>query len=167
MNRRFTPGACKNTKSHLSMAYLFSVRICPTLAMCFFSWSLRIWEPIEYICDPLCLSLFNCLYPAFFRQTYFLSDLCKTHFPSSKIPNEKDPPKHRITAIRLQDIPFKNSSSKFIISNLAASSFFFSIFYSICFCLFLNASGEVKSTSVRSPSNISAYMWVLVSSCKS
>lgn len=144
------------------MACLFYVNIWPTLAICFFSWSLLIWEPIEYIWDPLCLSRLSWRYPAFPLHTYFLSDLCNMHFPCWKIPKENDPPKHNITAIFLDVIPFINSSSKSMTSIFYAYYFFFSIFYNICLCLFLKASGEVKSKSLISPSNIYAYILVFI-----
>ena len=146
MNNLFNPGAWRKTKSQFYIAYLFSVRIWYTFAICFFSWSLRICEPIDFICDPLCLSLFSCLSPAFFLQTYFLSDLCKTHLPFWKIPNEKDPPKHKIIAIFFDLADLINSYSYDISFNFLTSYFFSCILAKICFCLAKRVSWDAKSS---------------------
>jgi hypothetical protein len=83
MYNLFIPGACKNIISHLKSYYRFSFNISFTLIMCFFSFSLRIWEPIDFILDPDCLSLFHWRYPAFLRHTYFLSDWWLIHLDFS------------------------------------------------------------------------------------
>lgn len=132
-NSLLIPGACNKIKSDFSISEILSLSILDTVIWWFFSFSLLICDPIDFILLPDCLSFPNCLWPAFFLVTYLWSDLWRIHFPFwSKIANEKWPPWQRIKEI----LEILERFWRFVSKLLFFSNFLFinSIFDVKCFC---------------------------------